>query len=168
MAIIKSFRAESDVSSITPFVRANGAMLAHFLCKGLETSALKNSLWWSIFLINLVDNTNYPVILSHQCSTTVSLENCPFTIYLAQECYQNYKNKLTHTCPETTSSWYKDEIKCVLLNDTGIDGDDLAVLRETIDIQIFSESTVRLKTVTILLTTNKPDWQIDQENFVVN
>ena len=69
----------------------------------------------------------------------------------------NYKNKLTHTCPETTSSGYKDEIKCVLLNNTGIDGDDLAVLRETINIQIFSESTVRLKTVTILLTTNKPD-----------
>ena len=85
-----------------------------------------------------------------------------------QGCNQNYKNKLTHTCPETTSSWYKDEIKCVLLNNTGIDGDDLAVLRETINIQIFSESTVRLKTVTILLTTNKPDWQIDQENFVVN
>ena len=35
---------------------------------------LSNSLWWSIYLIN---SLAYPIILSHWCSTTVSLQTYP-------------------------------------------------------------------------------------------
>ena len=45
----------------------------------LETSAF-NSLWWPIYIFNLVDVTKLPSsCYLHQCSTTVSLET--FTLY---------------------------------------------------------------------------------------
>ena len=36
-----------------------------------------NLLRWSIYVFNSVVNTNLPVTLSHERSTTVSLETCP-------------------------------------------------------------------------------------------
>ena len=43
----------------------------------LETSAFY-SLQWLIYVFNSVVNTKLPAILSHRCSTTVSLETSPF------------------------------------------------------------------------------------------
>ena len=45
---------------------------------GGEGLPLETSLWWLIYVFNSVVNTKLPAILSHRCSTTVSLETSPF------------------------------------------------------------------------------------------
>ena len=65
MATVKSKKA--DVSSI-PIALTKGYYL---ICQ------LFYSLWWPIYVFNTVVYNKLPAIISHQCSTTVSLETYP-------------------------------------------------------------------------------------------
>ena len=49
-------------------------------------SQLLNSLWWQFMLSTQLIILNYPLILSHRCTTTVSLETCP--LFQSNKCYK--------------------------------------------------------------------------------
>ena len=48
----------------------------------LEMLALKDSLWWLIYIINSIDETKQSCYTPHSHSTTVSLETYPLHTYI--------------------------------------------------------------------------------------